>query len=520
MAEKRKNKKKVKKKRIFSAINILSFILLLIIYFSFFIKAEFNDMGFEQLIFALTNSEGSNYEIVYKGIFWISLLLILTYLAIWGLKKLYYFMKIKVTVKFGVADKVFKFEVFKVTKWRTIIFYTLFIILTLFGSIKLLALDKYYVAQTNYSSIFEEEYVAPSDVELSFPEKKRNLIYIFAESMEASSVSIDNGGLVETAYTPNLEKLAMRNVNFSENDKIGGAMQLNNTGWTVAALVAHTTGIPFKVPIDGNGYKGDNGFMPGVESLGDILQENGYKNYFMLGSDASISGRKNYFEQHGDYEILDYLWAQDEEKISKDYYEWWGFEDAKLFDYAKEKLLEIADDEEPFNFTMLTADTHFTDGYMDKSCKKKFGIAYADAFYCSDSKLGDFVKWVQEQDFYENTTIVIVGDHLTMQSNFYDTNDNSARRIFNLFINSAVKTKYDKNRLFSTLDYFPTTLASLGVSIEGDRLGLGVNLFSGEETLVEKMGFEALDEELSIKSFYYDKKFLGDSYYEMMNGKD
>lgn len=97
---------------------------------------------------------------------------------------------------------------FKVTKWRTIIFYTLFIILTLFGSIKLLALDKYYVAQTNYSSIFEEEYVAPSDVELSFPEKKRNLIYIFAESMEASNVSIDNGGLVETAYTPNLEKLA------------------------------------------------------------------------------------------------------------------------------------------------------------------------------------------------------------------------------------------------------------------------------------------------------------------------
>lgn len=520
MVEKRKNKKENYVKNIFSAKNIMVFVLLLIVYFSLFIKKQFNKMGFEQLIFALTNSEGSNYEIVYKGLFYITLWMILTYLIIWGVKKLYIFMKIKVTFKFSFKDKSFKYELFKVTKWRKIIFYTIFIILTIISSIKLLALDKYWEAQHNYSSIFEKRYVIPSEVELEFPHKKRNLIYIFVESLEASNMSEANGGLVEETYTPRLEKMANDNINFSDTDKLGGAMQVSNTEWTVAALVAHTTGIPFKIPIDGNKYTGSNGFLPGVESLGDVLKEHGYKNYFMLGSDASISGRGNYFKQHGDYEIYDYLWAQKEGKIAKDYYEWWGYEDAKLFEYAKEKLVEIAEQDEPFNFTMLTADTHFTDGYMDDTCKSKFDSAYANAFYCSDTKLYEFVKWIQKQDFYDDTTIVIVGDHLTMQTDFYKTNDNNERRVFNLFINSAVDTEFSKDRKFSTLDYFPTTLAALGVKIDGEQLGLGVNLFSGKETMIEKMGFKDFTEKIAKKSFYYDEQFLGKAYFDMLQGKD
>ena len=41
-----------------------------------------------------------------------------------------------------------------------------------------------------------------------------------------------------------------------------------------------------------------------------------------------------------------------------------GYEDQKLFENAKEKLSEIGIKDEPFNFTMLTVDTHFEDGYV------------------------------------------------------------------------------------------------------------------------------------------------------------
>ena len=60
------------------------------------------------------------------------------------------------------------------------------------------------------------------------------------------------------------------------------------------------------------------------------------------------------------------------------------------------------------------------------------------------------------------------------------------------------------------MDLFPTTLAALGCTIEGDRLGLGVNLFSMEPTLAERWGFEKFDRELSKASDFYIANFHND----------
>ena len=61
----------------------------------------------------------------------------------------------------------------------------------------------------------------------------------------------------------------------------------------------------------------------------------------------------------------------------------------------------------------------------------------------------------------------------------------------------------ENDREFATFDMFPTTLAALGVKIEGDKLGIGVNLFSDAETLTEKYGYDDLEAELQKKSDYY-----------------
>ena len=270
-----------------------------------------------------------------------------------------------------------------------------------------------------------------------------------------------------------------------------------------------------KVAINGNAYKNYDKVFPGVYNLGDILENNGYNNYFMIGSDADFGGRKDYFEDHGNHTIYDYFYARENEMIDEDYYVWWGYEDKKLFSFAKEKILDAAKKDEPFNFTILTVDTHFTDGYMDSSCEEIFDSAYANAIYCSDSKIYSFVNWIKKQDFYKDTTIIISGDHLTMQSDFYHMKNWYQRTIYNTIINSPVKPINEKNRLFTSFDMFPTTLAALGVEIEGEKLGLGVNLFSEEKTLIEELGFEYFNTEIGKKSFYYDNVLLGDTYYKM-----
>lgn len=57
-------------------------------------------------------------------------------------------------------------------------------------------------------------------------------------------------------------------------------------------------------------------------------------------------------------------------------------------------------------------------------------------------------------------------------------------------------------------DMFPTTLAAMGCQIEGDRLGLGVNLFSDQPTLAEKIGVDSLNEELDRSTIPYLLRFL------------
>ena len=58
------------------------------------------------------------------------------------------------------------------------------------------------------------------------------------------------------------------------------------------------------------------------------------------------------------------------------------------------------------------------------------------------------------------------------------------------------------------MDMFPTALAAIGCQIDGNRLGLGTNLFSSLETLAEKYGLEDLNKELAKHSDYYNKNFI------------
>ena len=67
-------------------------------------------------------------------------------------------------------------------------------------------------------------------------------------------------------------------------------------------------------------------------------------------------------------------------------------------------------------------------------------------------------------------------------------------------INAPVENKVNITREYATLDLFPTTLAALGAEIEGNRLGLGTNLFSSDQTLTERFGIDQINKELRKKS--------------------
>lgn len=371
-----------------------------------------------------------------------------------------------------------------------------------------LDLGNYVKSQTTSSDFIELNYVDPSSIEMTFPETKRNLIMIYCESMEMTYSDTSNGGAFDVNYIPELTQLSKENENFSgTKDMLNGAHSLSYATWTIAGLFASTSGLPLQTNLnDYNDMDTQDSFFPSITTLGDMLEDQGYTNIFACGSDATFGGRRLYFTSHGDYECRDINYRKENGQLEEDYYVWWGFEDSKLIEWAKEDLSTLGESEEPFNYTMLTVDTHFEDGYYCDQCVDQWGEQYANVISCSSRQVSELVSWIQQQSWYENTTIVLTGDHPTMDADFCASLTDYDRRVYTAYINAApVEYGTEGMRTYSTFDTFPTVVSSLGVSITGNKLGLGTNLFSGERTLTEQLGIEEENAELDQKSEFMQR---------------
>lgn len=378
-------------------------------------------------------------------------------------------------------------------------------------------LKQLYYAYFTDSDFIEINYADPRETKITFPEQKRNIIHIYLESMENSYLSKDLGGYMEMNLMPELTELSYEGVTFSDtSNRFGGPLTATGTQWSVASMVNMTTGLPMKVPAEPNAYGTADSFLPGAYTFGEILRDAGYEQTVMIGSDANFGGLTYFFTNHGEYKIMDYRYAIKNGLIPEDYKVWWGFEDDKLYEFAKEEITRLYETGKPFNFTMETADTHRPGGYLSENAPTPYDDHYANAIAYSSEQTVEFVKWIQEQPFYENTTVVLIGDHLSMDTDFFEDFDSNYKRTqFNLILNAAPEvadTKSDRfvNRQYANFDMFPTILASMGVEIKGDRLGIGTNLFSDKDTIFEEYGTDKVNMELEKKSDFYNEKILED----------
>lgn len=409
-----------------------------------------------------------------------------------------------VLIDIRIKDIKIKLDLYKCYRFCAIFIVSILFINAWNYAFSSLDLNTYIARKLDKTTIYEDYYINPNEVTIT-PSNK-NIIYLYLESMENTYSSKELGGEQEINYIPLLTELAFDNISFSNNEYLGGGRILYGTSWTMGALFSSTTGIPFSLPVNGNSMDTFENFAPGVTALGDMLENYGYNQVFLCGSDGNFAGRKNYFEQHGNYDVLDYYYAIEKAYIPKEHYVWWGYEDEKLYEIAKKELLMLAENEEPFNFTMLTVDTHHIDGYVCNICENNYDNQLANVITCADKQAYEFIMWCMEQDFYEDTVIFITGDHLRMDTTLVANAQD--RRMYNCIINAQKEPKGNlKNREFTSLDYFPTVLSAMGFEIEGDRLGLGVDLFSGEKTLVESLGYDVVNNETRKYSKYYVDNF-------------
>ena len=510
------------KERLLASLTVFGFFIGFLGFFSGLWYCDaYGDVGFDSILFTLTNGiRGVGRELTTWYIFAAAIPTVLCtagasllLLIFWKKERIYHIGK-------------FRFHLNPLRRPVAALMSLVMAFSMLMVAADITGLSTHVSAKMTVGTLYEEHYVNPEETTVKFPAQKRNLVYIFLESMENTYQSVFNGGALSHDLIPELAELAAENVSFSHNERLGGFHSTVGTTWTTGALVGSTAGIHLQVPveIDLEEYaEYYDAFLPGAYTLTDMLHDNGYRQMFMCGSDASFGGRREYFTQHGVDEIFDLNTARETGLIAEDYFQWWGFEDAKLMEYAKTQMTELSRQQEPFAFFMLTCDTHFVDGYICPDCPRDeegnllYEESYDNAIACSSRRVYEFVRWLQAQPFAANTTIVISGDHRTMDNNFIDkyVEEDFVRTQYNCIINGAVKPTNTLNRQFAPFDLYPTTLAALGCRIEGDRLALGTNLFSDEPTLMERLGsLEKLNQELSYHSEYYENYIASDFHLE------
>ena len=473
----------------------LCFIGYMLISSSKWATKKFGEMSYEQFMFHLNTPLEAEVKLIHSYIQ--NTVMIATIIAI---------------VIYLLANKIKKHKLF-------IISFSFFIcsIIVSWMELNISKIIKEYNTHATFGNFYEKHYVDVNNVKIKAPDSKKNLIMIFAESMEATFANQDYFG---DNLIPELTMLAKENISFSHTDGFGGFQKINGARYTQASLISQLCAVPLRLPIDVKRFHPKNGFLPGTICLSDILAKDNYNQSFMIGTTKSYAGTDKFFDTHGKTKILDwdFYYNRDNLPEDEDPKRKRIVRDEKLLKYAKEEIMNLYNKKEAFAFTIMTLDTHFGDEHFDKeNCKIKYHSSkvqdedyFKNVISCSSTKINTFIEWIKSQPFYENTVVVIVGDHPVM-GDAVSFNSDADRKVYNVYINPSIKGAINKNnRKFSALDTMPTILDGMGYTIEGGMLGLGVSLFSNNPTLLEQgISVEELNEELDKQSEIYNNILYG-----------
>lgn len=367
-----------------------------------------------------------------------------------------------------------------------------------FNQFQVMPYLKYFVFnKNNQNDYFKSHYRDPKTVDLEIKDPK-NLILIYVESYEASYA---NQELFGRNLLKPLEQWESKGYSFSEYKQMSG------TGWTIAGIVGTQCGMPLKQLTIFNGNRlGENinHFLPNATCLTDILAKYHFYNIFLSGATSYIGGKSIFLRDHHYHEIYDKdKWKQlgyQESQMTA-----WGLSDHDIFHQAKKILAKQMSTKQPFNLTILTADTHGDKGQMSEYCHNKGYQNFTGIVACTAESISDFLNYIKEKNWEDKLNIVIIGDHLVMKNTLsYLLDTVTTRSMYNLFLTK--QHFYKTTDRITSYNLLPTILQLAGFKFDG-KIGLGYSALSHEKN--KKIAENELsDEKINLYSDAYKRFWL------------
>ncbi len=298
--------------------------------------------------------------------------------------------------------------------------------------------------------------------------RPKNLVFIYLESLEQAFFD----ERLFPGLMPNLNALRAEGRNYVRVDQTQGA------GFTIAGVVASQCGTPLlpigqSAHINGNDWL-SGGFLSRATCLGDILSANGYHQVFMGGASVEFAGKGPFLKAHGYNEA----WGKADlgKRVSDEAIEGWGLYDDALFALAAATFKQLSAQQQPFNLSVLTLDTHLP-ARPSPSCRRYQNRDDADlhAAHCTDQIVGGFIRQLKATDAWSDTVVVIFSDHLAFPAvTDHLLPRNYARQLTFTVINGGTVGEVETPG--THMDVAPTVLSHLQISVAEDFFLAGKNL--------------------------------------------
>ncbi|MBB3230601.1 sulfatase-like hydrolase/transferase [Halomonas stenophila] len=347
----------------------------------------------------------------------------------------------------------------------------------------------------------DRQYVAP--VIREAPPTPPNLLIFYLESLERTYANRERFG---DAYAP-LAALGERGVVFE------GVRQLDNTGWTMAGMIASQCGTPL-MPA---GLLHDRQFeplervVPGVTCLGDLLDARGYALSYLGGASTRFAGKGRFYTDHG-FDRVRGRETLAPRLDDPDYLNSWGLFDDSLYGFVEEEVRRLEAEGGPWGLVSLSLGTHPPNGFPARACRERQGeFDGVDILYsveCSAWLVSRLVRRLEAEGLLEDTLVVIASDHLSMRVSAWDRLIAGPRANTFMLIGNDLPPRRIRVEA-STMDVLPTVLEAMGFSLDRHRAGLGVSLFAGAPTLVEEHGLETLNARLKEETALQERLWQG-----------
>ncbi|WP_082232720.1 LTA synthase family protein [Halobacillus massiliensis] len=254
------------------------------------------------------------------------------------------------------------------------------------------------------------------------------------------------------------------------------------------------------------------------EATPEVLGENGYTSTVMHANDGTFWNRNTMYDSLGYDEFFD----KEDYDVTEDKSFGWGYLDEYFFSDSLDKMEEL---DQPFYNKMITLTNHHPFTLPEEKKLIEEGDTssgtlnrYFQTIRYQDEALKQFVEDFKASDLYDDTVLVIYGDHFGISENHQkamgeyldkDINDYEQfqlQRVPLLMIGEGIEPK-EYDTLGGQIDLRPTIMNMLGVQDE-NPVQFGQDLFSEErdEMVITRDGNFANEDYVGVNEACYDRE--------------